>query len=43
MHACDYLFVAATPFGRKAMEKGGQSIFVVKPGELVYPPVFVPG
>ncbi|MEO2015546.1 MAG: PmoA family protein [Fuerstiella sp.] len=33
MHARDYGFVAANPFGRKAMHKGETSRVVVKPGE----------
>ncbi|HIK93421.1 MAG TPA: hypothetical protein EYG03_15835 [Planctomycetes bacterium] len=33
MHARDYGFVAANPFGRKAMHKGATSRVVVKPGE----------
>jgi hypothetical protein len=32
MHARDYGFVAANPFGRKAMKKGPPSKVVVKPG-----------
>lgn len=32
-HARDYGFVAANPFGRKAMQKGDLSKVVVKPGE----------
>jgi hypothetical protein len=33
MHARSYGFVAANPFGRKAMRKGPPSRVVVKPGE----------
>ncbi len=33
MHARNYGFVAANPFGRQAMNKGAQSKVVVKPGE----------
>ncbi|HUG17349.1 MAG TPA: PmoA family protein [Planctomycetaceae bacterium] len=32
-HARDYGFVAANPFGRKAMQKGDLSKLIVKPGE----------
>jgi hypothetical protein len=35
MHARNYGFVAANPFGRQAMKKGGQSKVVVKPGETL--------
>ena len=33
MHARNYGFMAANPFGRKAMKKGDQSKVIVKPGE----------
>ena len=33
MHARDYGFIAANPFGRKAFRKGELSKVVVKPGE----------
>ena len=33
MHARDYGFMAANPFGRKAMHKGEESKVIVKPGE----------
>lgn len=35
MHARDYGFVAANPFGRKAMRKGAASKIVVQPGETM--------
>lgn len=35
MHARDYGFVAANPFGRKAMNKGATSKVVVKPGDTL--------
>ncbi|MCP4506494.1 MAG: hypothetical protein GY826_08875, partial [Fuerstiella sp.] len=35
MHARDYGFVAANPFGRKAMNKGATSRLVVKPGRIL--------
>lgn len=35
MHARDYGFVAANPFGRKAMNQGPTSRIVVKPGETL--------
>jgi hypothetical protein len=36
MHARDYGFVAANPFGRKAMKKGTASKVVVNPGETLH-------
>ena len=36
MHARDYGFMAANPFGRKAMHKGEESKIIVKPGESLH-------
>ena len=33
MHARDYGLLAANPFGRQAMQKGGASKTLVEPGE----------